>query len=109
TSPPRPPSPPAGPPSGTYFSRRNALHPSPPAPDWTVSRISSMNTPETPWPPAGDRRPLLRGRLGRRPLHVDRPIRVKLDEAVHGRPQGEVAAALDVLPRMELRADLAHE
>src|ERR1700690_646620 len=43
-SPPRPPSPPEGPPRGTYFSRRNARQPLPPSPALTRIRASSMNT-----------------------------------------------------------------
>src|SRR5579883_2281420 len=44
TSPPRPPSPPLGPPRGTYFSRRNATQPLPPSPAFTVMIASSINT-----------------------------------------------------------------
>src|SRR5438067_180954 len=43
TSPPRPPSPPEGPPRGTNFSRRKATHPLPPSPAFTRIRASSMN------------------------------------------------------------------
>src|SRR5580700_3938401 len=43
TSPQRPPSPPAGPPFGTYFSRRHAMMPSPPLPASSVIAASSMN------------------------------------------------------------------
>src|ERR1700677_4899116 len=43
TSPPRPPSPPLGPPRGTNFSRRNARQPLPPSPAFTQIRTSSMN------------------------------------------------------------------
>src|SRR5256886_7483900 len=43
TSPPRPPSPPEGPPRGTNFSRRKATHPLPPSPALTRIRASSMN------------------------------------------------------------------
>src|SRR5712691_29899 len=42
-SPPFPPSPPLGPPRGTYFSRRNARHPLPPSPAFTVMVTSSTN------------------------------------------------------------------
>jgi hypothetical protein len=41
--PPRPPSPPAGPPIGTYFSRRHPTTPSPPFPAATEMVASSMN------------------------------------------------------------------
>src|SRR6476660_9427875 len=47
TSPPRPPSPPLGPPRGTNFSRRKARQPLPPSPALTVIMTSSINT-ETP-------------------------------------------------------------
>src|SRR6266849_10317166 len=42
-SPPRPPSPPEGPPRGTYFSRRNAMQPLPPSPAFTRILASSIN------------------------------------------------------------------
>src|SRR5579862_5945859 len=42
-SPPRPPSPPLGPPRGTYFSRRKARHPFPPSPAFTRILTSSIN------------------------------------------------------------------
>src|ERR1700693_2737457 len=42
-SPPRPPSPPLGPPRGTYFSRRKARHPLPPSPAFTRILTSSIN------------------------------------------------------------------
>src|SRR5688572_26728749 len=41
--PPRPPSPPAGPPRGTNLARRNAALPSPPLPAWISIFASSMN------------------------------------------------------------------
>src|ERR1051326_7612571 len=44
TSPPRPPSPPDGPPRGTNFSRRNATQPLPPSPALTRMIAWSMNT-----------------------------------------------------------------
>src|SRR5512138_1970746 len=43
TVPPRPPSPPLGPPLGMYFSLRNAAMPSPPLPACTSMMASSMN------------------------------------------------------------------
>src|SRR5471030_715347 len=43
TSPPRPPSPPLGPPRGTYFSLRNARQPLPPSPALTRILTSSIN------------------------------------------------------------------
>src|SRR5215470_15061466 len=49
TSPPRPPSPPEGPPRGTYFSRRKATQPLPPSPAFRRILASSTNTGE----PAG--------------------------------------------------------
>src|SRR5262249_24537129 len=42
--PPLPPSPPDGPPRGTYFSRRNATQPLPPSPPFTKILASSTNT-----------------------------------------------------------------
>src|SRR5947209_8370682 len=44
-SPPRPPSPPEGPPRGTNFSRRKAMHPLPPSPAFTRITASSINMP----------------------------------------------------------------
>src|SRR5271156_3720908 len=43
TSPPLPPSPPDGPPRGTYFSRRKAMQPLPPSPAFTRIFASSIN------------------------------------------------------------------
>src|SRR5512135_1357742 len=43
TSPPLPPSPPAGPPRGMYFSRRHATAPLPPSPAFTRILTSSTN------------------------------------------------------------------
>src|SRR5688500_15970618 len=42
--PPRPPSPPSGPPRGTYFSRRNDADPLPPSPAFTQILARSMST-----------------------------------------------------------------
>src|SRR5258708_7730364 len=42
--PPLPPSPPEGPPRGTYFSRRKATQPLPPSPAFTKILASSTNT-----------------------------------------------------------------
>ena len=52
TSPPPPPSPPAGPPRGTYFSRRNAIEPSPPRPasTWIVARSENKRVSLLPRP-----------------------------------------------------------
>src|SRR5208283_5479901 len=46
-SPPWPPSPPEGPPRGTYFSLRNATQPLPPSPAFTIIFASSTNTVQT--------------------------------------------------------------
>ena len=43
TVPPRPPSPPSGPPRGTWASRRNVAAPSPPSPPWTQILTRSRN------------------------------------------------------------------
>src|SRR6516225_1660946 len=45
--PPLPPSPPEGPPRGTYFSRRKATQPLPPSPAFTKILASSTNTWES--------------------------------------------------------------
>src|ERR1019366_9303185 len=54
TSPHRPPSPPLGPPRGTYFSRRKARQPLPPSPAFTRILTSSINIemPNMEKPPA---------------------------------------------------------
>src|SRR5687768_6366105 len=43
TSPPRPPSPPFGPPHGSYFSRRKLMQPRPPSPAVSFTVHSSTN------------------------------------------------------------------
>src|ERR1700734_2443331 len=48
-SPPLPPSPPEGPPRGTYFSLRNATQPSPPSPALMEILASSANTGHLIW------------------------------------------------------------
>src|SRR5215469_14932300 len=52
--PPCPPSPPDGPPLGTYFSRRNATQPFPPSPPLTNIFASSTNTALFTFHPTGD-------------------------------------------------------
>src|SRR5262250_1417488 len=52
--PPCPPSPPDGPPLGTYFSRRNATQPFPPSPPLTNIFAPSTNTARFTFQPAGD-------------------------------------------------------
>src|SRR5271155_1504591 len=48
-SPPLPPSPPEGPPRGTYFSLRKATQPSPPSPALMEILASSANTSHLIW------------------------------------------------------------
>src|SRR4029077_5104022 len=48
TSPPWPPSPPSGPPRGTYFSRRKLQQPRPPSPPLTYKVTRSTNIPFRP-------------------------------------------------------------
>src|ERR1700729_2572618 len=48
-SPPLPPSPPEGPPRGTYFSLRNATQPLPPSPALMEILASSANTGHLIW------------------------------------------------------------
>src|ERR1700694_2123011 len=76
TSPPLPPSPPEGPPRGTYFSRRKAMHPLPPSPALTRIFASSMNIslPQPPQAhPLGSLRPGPAGVLRRNNLAFDNP------------------------------------
>src|SRR6202142_752902 len=46
-APPRPPSPPLGPPQGSYFSRRKEMQPLPPSPAEAFMMHSSTNMPST--------------------------------------------------------------
>src|SRR5260370_17341439 len=69
TSPPRPPSPPLGPPRGTNFSRRKAMQPFPPSPAFTRIRTSSMNT-----------------QTNKLSLFHLRDVRFNADEAAHPAP-----------------------
>src|SRR6476469_6458935 len=96
TSPPRPPSPPEGPPRGTYFSRRNARQPLPPSPALMRMRASSRNCIEKLSPGYG-RRPLgigtveLLGRLDVDKLAHAAPV-AEIDHAGHLGEQGIVLA-----------------
>src|SRR5262245_15112173 len=116
--PPRPPSPPEGPPRGTNFSRRNAALPSPPLPACTWMVASSMNFI---WGSAQTKKPhRLRsgliaasgGRLGREDAHGFLVVRARdrvLDLARDARVQGVVAADADVDAGVDHGAALAHE
>src|SRR6185437_2349930 len=62
-SPPLPPSPPEGPPRGTYFSRRKARQPLPPPPPFTRILASSTNTDRSRCGPVRmEHTPCLRGK-----------------------------------------------
>src|SRR5688572_22899982 len=113
TLPPRPPSPPEGPPRGTNFSRRNAALPSPPLPAWTWILASSMNfinekAPPTPaglFAESGES-------LSRDHAHgflVVGALDPVLDLARYARVQGVVAAHADVDAGVHDRAALAHQ
>src|SRR3954470_9681798 len=91
TDAPLPPSPPSGPPLGTYFSRRNETHPFPPSPAFTWIVASSTNMPgdHTPGvldasvsraltPVYRDTRPLRSGTGASAALHVAQPPRLCL-------------------------------
>src|SRR5437016_5279073 len=110
TSPPCPPSPPDGPPKGTYFSRRKAEQPLPPRPPVTCRSTSSTNAVLTFR--AGRRRASLR-RFGRQRDDGDElapaPAVAVLDVAGRGGEQGVVLAASDVAARLDGRAALADE
>src|SRR5690349_12874523 len=108
--PPRPPSPPEGPPRGTYFSRRNARQPLPPSPALMRMRASSRNCIEKPSPGYG-RRPLgigtveLLGRLDVDKLAHAAPV-AEIDHAGHLGEQGIVLAPADVEAGLDLGAAL---
>src|SRR5882672_404548 len=89
--PPLPPSPPSGPPRGTFFSRLKLSAPSPPLPEWTSIRASSMNfMKETKKPYRVDRAPYLVKHCllyGIRLSAPKIPTRIPSFEAVHYHPR----------------------
>src|SRR5712692_1666281 len=112
--PPLPPSPPSGPPRGTFFSRRKLTAPSPPLPEWTSMRASSMNFMEE------IKKALSRGqgfRWGRLLLsrnHADRLLVVRapeaeLDLAVHLCKKGMVLPDPDIVPGVNAGTALAND
>src|SRR5581483_6609813 len=134
TSPPRPPLPPSGPPSGLNFSRWIEAQPLPPLPAWTCSVARSANSATVlsplvhrkggPWGFRSPGPPLLRmwcpadlglrlgagRRLGR--YDADGPtaaMGAELDGAGDQREQRIVAASAHAVARVEVRAVLPHE
>src|SRR5208283_1695455 len=123
-SPPRPPSPPLGPPLGTNFSRRNARHPSPPSPAFKRIMTSSTNIgrksrsrttqrPPEPEPRAASKRPQVRAASDFKGHDADvlahaAPV-APLDLAVDLGEQRVVIAYADILARLVTRAALAHD
>src|SRR5258708_5404739 len=109
TSPPRPPSPPLGPPRGTNFSRRKARQPLPPSPAFTRILTSSMNIGGT----SGWRRPeIARSWLDAR-IYADELTRAA-SIAEHYYALGfceerVVLADADVFAGLEARAALADQ
>src|SRR5436305_14396632 len=120
TSPPRPPSPPEGPPRGTNFSRRNAMQPLPPSPPRTRTSAESMNmdvklSAVSHQLSAGNRPPTvaLKGNLGfcrfdRDDAAVAAPV-VEPHDAGDFREERVVPAAAHVRARKEFRAALPDE
>src|SRR3954467_6263537 len=117
TSPPRPPSPPLGPPRGTYFSRRKARQPLPPSPPltWIATRSTNIAPRPVPGGPVAGRpgvKSSLDG-LGRRFLgperdDVDPPAAlVELHGPLDQREDRPVAADPDALAGVPLGAGLA--
>src|SRR5215467_9007398 len=125
--PPFPPSPPDGPPRGTYFSRRNATQPFPPFPAFTKIFASSTNTSCSKPPKkknavqlgqTAERNEcdpfdchLIRGGLGLlRRMNADEPpvtaAVLKLHHSSHQREQRVVAPPPDILACLMLRAAL---
>src|SRR5271155_5550706 len=98
TLPPRPPSPPLGPPRGTNFSRRNARQPLPPSPAFTRIRTSSINMGE---PGVCCSPGELLGQFYFKGLDGDELARAaaiaKHDDAGDLRKQGVVLAAADIV------------
>src|SRR5215210_1707930 len=124
TSPPWPPLPPSGPPSGLNFSRCTDATPLPPLPAATCRRTWSTNVVTTA--SSGccqsveggpEIRPALDDvcgpdLLGERRNDVDDPAAPagpELDGPRAEREQGVVTAAADVQPRVEVGAPLAHD
>src|SRR5437762_11500442 len=120
TSPPLPPSPPEGPPRGTNFSRRNAMHPLPPSPAFNLIFASSINMRKNK-----SLDPKVRpygGRPGPRSLssllcfqrfnHHELAHRALIHELDAARNFGEervVFASTDVQPRFHAGAALSHD
>src|SRR5882672_1665432 len=114
TLPPLPPSPPSGPPRGTFFSRRKLTAPSPPLPEWTSIRASSMNFMKETKKPYRVDRAFVGGRMLLSRNHADRLLVVRapkaeLDLAVHPCEKGVVLADPDIVPGMNTGAALAND
>src|SRR6185312_520764 len=106
-SPPRPPSPPLGPPRGTNFSRRNARHPFPPSPALTVITTSSMNTANVSGGACGEK---AWRTLALRGDDVDElaqpPAIAEFNRARHGGKQRVVFAQTDIFAWLVARSAL---
>src|SRR5688500_886420 len=129
TSPPRPPLPPSGPPSGLNFSRCTEEQPWPPSPAATCSTTSSTNVVKaasSSVSSSGCRKASRAGRkpgpalakvcreglLGRLRDDVDdlsATAAAELDRTRAEREQRVVATPADVQPRVEVGAALAHD
>src|SRR5690554_4970840 len=121
--PPWPPSPPSGPPLGTYFSRRKLRQPLPPLPASTMIEASSTNcichSPDGIYR-HDTRRPChggaflrqgsgVSGRDDADELAVLRTLGLELDHTVVQGEQGVVAAEADAGAGVELGAALTHD
>src|SRR5579862_980928 len=113
-SPPRPPSPPLGPPLGTYFSRRKAMQPLPPSPALRRIFTSSMNTryaEKFKRPRPGSRRVSRAGGLSY--FDADELAHAaaiaELDHAGDFGEQGIVFAPADILAGLQAGAALADD
>src|ERR1700704_3780551 len=115
TLPPRPPSPPFGPPLGTYRSRRNVAAPSPPLPACTSIFASSMNfmcTNEKALPQLDRALPVSGSGLSRLYAYgflVPFALDAILDLAGDAREQRVVAPHQDVAAGVHHGAALAHQ
>src|SRR5215472_2975817 len=120
TSPPRPPFPPSGPPSGLNFSRCIDAQPLPPLPAWIRSSAWSANS-DTPAllvavradPIAHEALAGLRGHLfsvrGDYADSAPTAPAAELDATRHEGEERVVSSAADTDARVEVRAALAHE
>ncbi len=108
TSPPRPPLPPSGPPSGLNFSRCTEAQPLPPSPAlaWMTTRSTNVVTVVRG---VTEGRPWLRSGFGNDTDDATTAGSAELHAARAEREEGVIASATDVRARVEVRAALADD